>query len=82
MAKTFLHLYHFKEICLCFTDQETRKENVLSGPTPLWVSQLSLVQSSRSIQRMRKVPWPKHFFYFFNVLGRFVFASQTQKSQE
>ena len=23
---------------LCFTDQETQKENVLSGPTPLWVS--------------------------------------------
>ena len=23
---------------LCFTDQETRKENVLGGPTPLWVS--------------------------------------------
>ena len=26
------------------------------------LNQLSLVQSSRSIQRMRKVPWPKHFF--------------------
>ena len=28
---------------LCFTDQETQEENVLGGPTPLWVS--SLVQS-------------------------------------
>ena len=107
---------------LCFTDLETQEENVLGGPTRLWVStytsyllykvqdpfsacrqsngqnifspilgkdqsllcrprnsgrecdwwtnslvgqylhQLSLVQSSRSIQHMQTVPWPKQFF--------------------
>ena len=29
-----------------------------------FLHQLSLVQSSRSIQRMQTVPWPKHFFFF------------------
>ena len=110
---------------LCFTDQQTQEENVLRGPTSLWVStytsyllykvqypfsacrqsqgqnifsssifrgdqsmlhrstnsgrecawwtnslvgqylhQLSLVQSSRSVQHMQIVPGPKHFFFF------------------
>ena len=126
---------------LRFTDQESQKENVLSGPTPLWVSsytsyrlykvqdpfsacrqshgqsiyqfllwglfredqslphgprnsgrvcawwtnslvgqflhQLSLVQSSRSIQRMQTVPWPKFSFSIFK-RGP-VFASQIKK---
>ena len=30
-----------------------------------FLHQLSLVQSSRSIQRMQTVPWPKHFFSIF-----------------
>ena len=36
----FLHLFRFilKRTSLCFTDQETQEENVLGGPTPLWVS--------------------------------------------
>ena len=53
---------------LWFPDQGTRKENVLSAPNSLvgqYLHQLSLVQSSKSIQRMQTVPWPKHFFYNF-----------------
>ena len=30
-----------------------------------YLHQLSLVQSSRSIQRMQTVPWPKRFFRYF-----------------
>ena len=123
MAKTlFSFCLILGRTSLCFTDQETQEENVLSGPTPLWVGiytsyflykvqdpfracrqshgqnilffvfdfredksllhrprnsgrecaqwtnslvsqylhQLSLVQSSRSIQRMQIAPSPKH----------------------
>ena len=30
--------FNFLRTGLCFTDQETQEENVLGGPTPLWVS--------------------------------------------
>ena len=40
--------------------------------------QLSPVQSSRSIQTMQTVPWPKHFF-LLNFFRGPVFASQTKK---
>ena len=41
MAETFNNF--FLQVCLgrtslCFTDQETQEENVLSGPTPFWFS--------------------------------------------
>ena len=42
-----------------------------------YLHQLSLVQSSRSIQRMQTVQWPKHFFSNFREGP--VFASQTKK---
>ena len=54
---------------------------MLGGPTPLWVSsynQLSLVQSSRSIQRMQTLPWPKQVFFVFFREDQFL-ASQTKK---
>ena len=41
--------------------------------------QLSLVQSSRSIQHMLTVPWRKQTFFLFTFLWKPVFASQTKK---
>ena len=37
-AKTFFLLQFLGGTSLCFTDQQTQEENVLGGPTPLWVS--------------------------------------------
>ena len=37
-AKTGFSVYFLGRTSLCFTDQETQEENVLGGPTPLWVS--------------------------------------------
>ena len=36
--KHFCLLQFLGSTSLCFTDQETQEENVLGGPTPLWVS--------------------------------------------
>ena len=36
--KHFFLLQFLGRTSLCFTDQETQEENVLGGPTPLWVS--------------------------------------------
>ena len=47
-----------------------------------FLHQLSLVQSSRSIQRMQTVPWPKHLFFFLILRGEPVFASQTKTQEE
>ena len=70
---------------LCFTDQETQEENVHTWWTNSlvgqYLNQLSLAHSSRSIQSMQTVPWPKQFFFSF-FLGRrgLFFADQeTQK---
>ena len=38
MAKTVFLFSFLGRTSVCFTDQETQKENVLGGPTPLWVS--------------------------------------------
>ena len=38
MAKTVFLFNFFGRTSLCFPDQETQEENVLGGPTPLWVS--------------------------------------------
>ena len=38
VAKTGFLRFRFRKGQLCFTDQETKEENALSGPTPLWVS--------------------------------------------
>ena len=39
VKKTFFLMIPFLGwTSLCFTDQETQEENVLGGPTPLWVS--------------------------------------------
>ena len=141
MNKTFFLIIPFLgRTSFCFIDQETQEENVVGGPTPLWVStytsyllykvqdpfsacrqshdqnifpyysifredqsllhrprnsgrecawwtnsivgqylyQLSLAQSSRSIQRMQTVPWPTHFSLLFHFRGGPVFASQTK----
>ena len=37
-AQNSFILHFLERTSLCFTDQETQKENVLGGPTPLWVS--------------------------------------------
>ena len=34
----FLLYFFLGKTSLCFTDQETQEENLLGGPTPLWVS--------------------------------------------
>ena len=67
MAKTLFLFFNFKGgTSLCFTDQNSGREcawwtNSLVGQ---FLHQLSLVQSSGSIQLMETVPWPKHFFFF------------------
>jgi len=68
MAKTFVFSFFLGRTSLCFTDQVTQEEIVLGGPTPLWVSTYTsylLYKSSRSIQRIQTVPWPKHLFFQF-----------------
>ena len=62
---------------------KTQEENVLGGPTPLWVSSYTsyLLYSSGSIQLMETVPWPKHFF-FFNFKGGPVFVLKTKTQEE
>ena len=46
-----------------------------------YLHQLSLVQSSRSIQRMQTVPWPKRFFPL-QILGRTSLCFTDQETQE
>ena len=51
----------------CFTDQETQEENLQGGTSSLvgqFLHPISLVQSSRSIQRMQSAIVPKHFFFY------------------
>ena len=80
--KHFFLLFQFlARTSLCFTDQETQKENVLSGPTPLWVSTytsylLYKVQDPFSACRQSH---GRNIFFFFNCKGGPVFASQTKK---
>ena len=38
MAKTVFFCMILGRTSLCFPDQETQEENVLGGPTPLWVT--------------------------------------------
>ena len=38
MSKTGFSVYFLGRTSLCYTDQETREENVLGGATPFWVS--------------------------------------------
>ena len=82
--KHFFPLQILRRTSLCFTDQETQEENTHGGPTPFWVStyhQLSLAQSSRSIQRMQTVPWPKRFFPL-QILERTSLCFTDQETQE
>ena len=67
---------------LCFTDQETQKENVLRGPTPLWVSTYTsyLLHKVQDPFSPCTVPWPKHCFQFF--LGETSLCVTDQESQE
>ena len=63
MAKTLFSII-LGWTTICFTDQETQEENMLGGPTPLWVSTytsylLYKVQDPFSTCRQS---WPKHFF--------------------
>ena len=77
MAKTFFFYFYnvLGRTSLCFTDQETQEENVAGGPTPVdqVLHRLSLVQGSRSNQRMQTVQWPRQVS-FVSVLGRASFA--------
>ena len=82
--KHFFPLQILRRTSLCFTDQETQEENTHGGPTPFWVStyhQLSLAQSSRSIQRMQTVPWPKRFFPL-QILEKTSLCFTDQETQE
>ena len=46
-----------------------------------YLHQLSLIQSSRSIQRMQTAPWPNHFFFCL-ILGRTSLCFTGQETQE
>ena len=85
VAKTGFLRFRFRKGQLCFIDQETQEENVLSGPTPLWVSPYTsylLYKVQDPFSACRKSHSQNIFFviYFFNVLGRFGFASRSKKS--
>ena len=68
MAKIVLLLQFLGRTSLCFTDQETQEENVLGGPTPLWIGSYTsyLLYKAQDLFSacMQTVPWPKHFFLF------------------
>ena len=84
MTKTFFPTSIFRD------DQSLLHKPRNSGRESAWwtnslvgqyLHQLSLVQSSRSIQRMQTVPWPKQFF-FFNFLGRTSLCFIDHETQE
>ena len=84
MAETFFSSSDFTE------DQSLLHRPRNSGREYAWwtnsllgqyLHQLSLVQSSRSIQRMQTVPWPKRFFPL-QILGRTSLCFPDQETQE
>ena len=82
MAEKFFSFPDFLgRTSLCFTDQETQKENRHGGPTPLWVNtytsyHLYNVQDPFSTCRQSHA---QNVFFVFIFQGRPVFASQTKK---
>ena len=79
MAKPLIFKF-FRETSLCFTDQETQKENMLGGPTPLWSSTYTsylLYKVQGPFSPYRQSHGQNTYFYVF--LGGPVFASQTKK---
>ena len=83
MAKTVFFCYFLGRSRLCFTDQETQEENVLGGPTPLWVSTytsylLYKVQDPFSACRQSH----GQNIFFFKVLGRTTLCFTDQETQE
>ena len=78
VAKTGFLRFRFREDQLSLTDQETQEENVLSGPTPLLPCYL-LYKVQDPFSACGESYGQNIFFYFFNVLGRFVCDSQTKR---
>ena len=65
---------------LCITDQETQKENVLGGPTPLWVSIYTSYLLYKVQDHSAYTDSPMAKIVFFSIFNRGpVFASQTKK---
>ena len=83
-AKTFFFFQFFREDqSLLYRPSNSEREcawwtNSLVGQC---LHQLSLVQSSRSIQHIKTVPWPKHFFFSY-FLGRTSLCFTDQVTQE
>ena len=86
MAKTFFFSFFFfsrQDQFLHHRPRALERECVWLTNSLLggYVHQLSLVQSSRSIQPMQTVPWSKQFFFSF-FLGRTSLCVTDQETQE
>ena len=83
MAKTVFFSIFFGRTSLCFTDQETQKENVLDGPTPLWVSTYTsypLYKVQDPFSACRQSHGQNSFlFNFFGRTGLCLTDQETQK---
>ena len=84
IAKTGFLFNFLRGTSLCLTDQETQEENVLGGPTPLWVSSyisylLYKVQDPFSTCRLSHSQNRLSFQFF---LGRTSLCFPDQETQE
>jgi len=72
-----------KRLILCFTDQETQEENMLSGPTPFWVSTYTsylLYKVQDPFSPCRQSPGQSIYFEVFS--GRTSLCLTDQETQE
>ena len=83
MAKTGFSVYFLGRTSLCFTDQDTQEENVLGGPTPLWVSTYTsylLYKVQDPFSACRQSHGQNRFSVYF--LGRTSLCFTDQETQE
>ena len=83
MSKTGFSVYFLGRTSLCFTDQETQEENVLGGPTPLWVSTYTsylLCKVQDPFSACRQSQGQNRFSVYF--LGRTSLCFTDQETQE
>ena len=83
MSKTGFSVYFLGRTSLCFTDQETQEENVLGGPTPLWVSTYTsylLCKVQDPFNACRQSHGQNRFSVYF--LGRTSLRFKDQETQE
>ena len=70
---------------LCFADQETQEENVLGGPTPLWVSTYTsylLYKVQGPFSACRQSCGQNNFFFYLNFTEDQFLLCADQETQE